>query len=171
MDHLRGVTVLSLSNILLQGVKQLGFLPRPYYPRVNDMIKGPFGVSPFTSTPQQIRIIGQLIRLMCKNKLKVNDMVDVEGKGGIILNLIKGSSGWYFDRGFGLLLNWLISVDWESGSRSWMRHPQIITEGEGSIATASIDVEGVFLFDSDKGYAWVSNWDCALIQIPVQPIK
>jgi hypothetical protein len=91
-----------------------------------------------------------------------------EHLSNVMFTTLKGSSSWHTDEGLGLLLNWMVYYDRHSFQiASGLRFPTLITE-DCSLNAVEIGLGDVFVFNANRGHAWVSNWDCAFLQIPVQ---
>lgn len=91
---------------------------------------------------------------------------------------LRGSIGVHDDPGFGLVVNWLIAQRplpflgnenhlgkevWAGDDRYFDDRVQLISDGE----SLSLLPGDIFVFDADKPHAWISNYDCLLIQSTV----
>jgi hypothetical protein len=79
----------------------------------------------------------------------------IDGKGAFVP--ISGSAGWHTDPGLGTLLSWVV---WATPAKN---PPQLITSHGGLF----VDKGDIFVFNANKGHAWISNTCCVMAQIPV----
>lgn len=157
----------------------LGSLAVPELPGLEEQIKENLNADRTDKRlPGKFDVISTLLLEFAESKgLKFNEKADLswlaqrdpKNTGNAIFLTIKGSSSWHKDEGIGWLLNWLIYFDRDSFSGlSGLVFPTLITEDYGTSAVEILSND-IFLFDSRKNHVWISNWNCAIIQIPVKP--
>lgn len=91
---------------------------------------------------------------------------------------LRGSVGMHDDPGFGLVVNWFIAQRslpflgeenysakgvWAGDDCYFADQVQLISNGKG----LSLLPGDIFVFDANKPHAWISNYDCLLIQLTV----
>lgn len=91
---------------------------------------------------------------------------------------LRGSVGVHEDPGFGLVVNWFIAQRslpflgnenyfgkevWAGDDWCFDDRVQLISDGE----SLSLLPGDIFAFDANKPHAWISNYDCLLIQSTV----
>lgn len=77
---------------------------------------------------------------------------------------LKGSVGMHKDSGFGNVLSWFVKKQTIGGEYADDESVQLITKSADPL---NLEVGDVFIFNANYDHAWISNFDCMLLQVAV----